>query len=250
MSDSQQAFFAAIWPFLEGRAGVLETTLALGPSRSGDARLQLYPELIRRQKRGIIDHFFAAARAECVAREPHLWDDLAGRFVRAVAPSHWEPNHYARPMLAFLEEQRGSDPRISTAMIELADYAWVRFSAMIAAHQDGSELERSLFVRHYTHDVATFTTDVEHGVAATRTSPEVRPCTLLIVRSRHTSRLEIVTPSLAALLALRRREAPGEPLSLPHGLTWPDVDREERALIALGVLGPAAMAVEMTRHAS
>jgi hypothetical protein len=242
MSVPLDRFFEAMLPFLERRASVEETVRVLGPSPSGNGRLALYPELVRRQKRSLLDHFFAAVRAACEAHEPGLWERLAEEYVRELAPRHWEPNHYAEPMLAFLAARQERSGALPPAAFELADFAWVRFSAMIAAHPEGADpaIGRALFVRHYDHDVATYALAVESGAPRPAPGPERVATTLLVCRSRRSGRLEIVRPSLAGLVALRRREAPDEPPRRPRGLTEDDVAREDAALVELGALADRA----------
>jgi len=243
MATPLAVFFEHMKPFLERRVGVEETVRLLGPSASGDARLALYPELVRRQKRGILDHFFASARAVCVAHHPQLWDNLAEAYILEVAPDHWEPNHYAKRMYSFLEARQQTKTPVPAAVLELVDFAWIRYAAMLAAHPtgfaaSGSALGQALFVRSYSHEIPNFALAVEGGDRAVGSRPEPASCTVLICRSRHTQRLEIVRPSLAALLALRRRDAPEAPLSLAPGISYSDVVREDQALVDLGVLAP------------
>jgi hypothetical protein len=240
MRVSLETFFESMLPFLEGRVGVAQTVRALGPSPSGNARLALYPKLIRRQKRSVLDGFFASARAACDALAPRLWDRLIDQFIDQVAPAHWEPNHYAQQLLVFFTEKQGLTASVPPVVLELGDFAWIRFSAMIAELPQGTDLSigRALFVRYYANEVAKFALAVEDGSAQRGALPEASACTLLVCRSRHNNRLEIVRPSLGALMALRRREAPTEPLRLPHGLLETDVDREDAALVTLGVLAP------------
>ncbi len=238
MKTSLETFFGAMGPFLEGRASVADVAKKLGQSPSGERRLALYPELIRRQKRGVLDHFFASARAACDGHEARLWERLAEQYIYEVSPTHWEPNRYAKPMLAFLETRQAAESSIPPVVVELADFAWVRFAAMVAEHPTNADLgmDRALFVRHYAHEVANYTSAVENGTSAKGAFPEATPSTLVVCRSRRTHRLEIVRPSLGALVALRRREVPDEPVRLPKGLTEADVDHEDATLVELGVV--------------
>jgi len=244
VSVSLDAFFANMLPFLEGRVGVAETVQAIGPSPSGNARLALYPKFIRRQKRSVLDGFFASARAACDAHAPMLWNRLTDEFINSVAPQHWEPNHYAGQLLTFLTAKQAQTAAIPPAVLELVDFAWIRFSTMNAAPPQGTDLAigRALFVRYYANEVAKFALAVEDGSALRGAVPEAFACTLLVCRSRHSMRLEVVRPSLGALVALRRREAPHAPVQLPRGLCEADIDREEAALVTLGVLAPHSAA--------
>ncbi len=231
-------FFEAIWPFMNHRTGVAETVRALGPSSSGVARLALYPELIRRQKQSILDHFFSSVRAAFGSSDAGRWERLTAEYMRKASPHHWEPNHYAQPMVAFLEAEQASDASIPYAAVELADFAWIRFEAMMSAHPPYPDpgLGSAVFVRQYAHEISTFAFAAETRTLAPGALPSPVPCTVLVYRSRSTQRLEILRPSVATLIALRRREAPGAPFTLPSALVESDVDHEETDLIQRGVL--------------
>jgi hypothetical protein len=231
-------FFAAIEPFLAGRSDIGAVTARLGPSPSGAARLALYPKLVHRQKRSVLDHFFAAARAACEVHARGSWDALAEAYVAAVPAVHWEPNHYAEPMRAFAGTGAHAEG-LPSSIADLLDFAWIRYVAMNAAPvtADDPGLERAVFVRQYAHDVVTYSKAVEER-GEVGGSPASGPCTLLVARSLRTHRLEIVRPSLGALVAVRHREVPDEPLRLPGGLTREQVALEDATLVALGVLAP------------
>jgi hypothetical protein len=235
-------FFERMQPFLERKHSVESLVGALGPSPSGNARLALYPEFIRRQKRNILDSFFSATRAACDAARPGLWNTLAESFVQETAPTHWEPNHYAEVFLKFLTKRQSEDPSMRAYFVELAEYAWTRFAAMIARHPEGLDpgVDTAIFVRQYSIDVESYSHAAEASPPVTSgtgvSEPIEIPCTLLICRSRISHRLTIVRPSLAALIALRKREVPEGMLTLPAGLTPEAIDAEDAALVVLGAL--------------
>ena len=230
---SLASFFEAMQPFLERRASVEDTVARLGPSASGNARLGLYPELIRRQRRGVVDRFFRAAKAACDALQPSRWEALLEAFTRDVAPRHWEPNEYAKQLFDHVQTLP-PDERLPEAVIELCDYAWIRFSAMRAAHQSGVGLDASLFVRQYTHEVDRYTSAVESGTVPASPAPLVAPCLLLVGRSRHTERLEILRPTIAALFALQLREDPTT--ALPAGIDVDAIALADADLVRRGFL--------------
>jgi hypothetical protein len=232
-------FFESMQPFLERKHSVETLVSALGPSPSGNARLALYPEFIRRQKRNVLDSFFRATRAACDAASPGLWHTLAEVFVRETPPTHWEPNHYAELFLNFMIKRQSEDPSVKPCFVELAEYAWTRFAAMIAKHPEGLDpgVDTAIFVRQYGFDVERYSQAAEESASVLSVSePAQSPCTLLICRSRISQRLSIVRPSLAALIALRKREVPDATLTLPAGLTPEAIEAEDAALVLLGVV--------------
>jgi hypothetical protein len=236
-------FYAAMLPFLERQTSVAETVAVLGESPSGNKRFSFYPEAIRRQRRRVLDAFYKDARVACNAASKGLWKELAEAFMRTCAPTSWDPNRYAEPMLVYLREQAKHDARIPAAALEIADYAWTRFQAMAADHpQDGRiALGTALFVRRYNFDITSYAKRVEKD-ETTAGAPEPMANTLLLYRSRITHRFEVATPSKEALVVLRRRESGAEACALPTGMSEDAVTREEASLIALGILGNLARA--------
>jgi Putative DNA-binding domain len=248
MTTSLDTFFDAIWPFMERRTDVAEATRLLGPSPSGSARLALYPEFIRRQKRDLLDHFFASVRSACMTLDSTLWERVAEDYVREVAPRHWEVNHYAGPFVDFLEARQTHDAAVPEYLVELADFAWIRFLSMIAEHPEsqGTALGSAFFLRHYTHEIPVYARAAERRYLRTGTLPDAVPCTVLVGRSRKAPRIVILRPSLAALVALRRREVPDAPQLLPDGISDEDVATEDAALVEKGVLLPFVTGAPVT----
>jgi hypothetical protein len=241
MSVSLDEFFVAMLPFLERRATAQDAERILGSSPSGSARFALYPEFLRRQKRSILDGFFRATRFACDSIRPKLWNEVVEDYLRAVRPSHWEPNHYAEPMLAFLKQwQKPNHPALPEFVHELADFAWIRFASMIAEHPEdgGPHVGTAIHVRQYTHEVHHYSIAAEDETLKPGALPEPTSCTLLVGRSRLAARLKIVRPSVAALFALHLRQTPGAQVKLPAGLTLEDIANEDAALVQLGMLGP------------
>lgn len=205
-------FFAAMEPFLLGERSAEDVLAQLGPSPSGSRRFALHAELVARQRRSVIDHFYRAVAA--AAASPALFARLRDDYLRAHPPSHWSPSEAARAFPEFLSSRDDATGPLRA----LADFAWVRFAAMHAPHEDGSiGLDAALFVRHYDHDVRSFSDEVER-LGRTPAQLSATPRTLLVTRHRREGTLVVVTPSLASLVALA---AAGGSLSLPAGLTWP-----------------------------
>ena len=207
-------FFAEMGPFLRGERSAEDVLAVLGPSPSGTARFAQYAELVSRQRRGILDRFYRSAAAIDPVRFASLRDDG----LRRHPPSHWSPNEVAGQFAAHVAEREDVDE----AVRELVDFAWIRFRSMHTAHVPEEEgLDASLFVRHYAHDVTSFSNEVE-AHPARRALLVRKPVTLIVTRHRIDGSLVVVTPSLSALLALAC-SASGSPPSLPPGVSWPMV---------------------------
>ncbi len=227
-------FFALMRPFLEGELSAEELERRLGKSGSGTSRLALYPVLVRRQKQSVLSQFYRAVAAACHAHEVGLWDRLLATFLAANVPDHWEPNRFAEPFVAHVAREM----ELPAYLRELADFAWIRYSAMIAAHAENGRagMDSSLFIRQYAHEIPDYTRGAEDGTLPAGTSPQPVPCTVTVCRSRRTGRVEITRPSLAALVALGRRDGHRGASGLPAGLTEESIAREDLALVELGVL--------------
>lgn len=226
-------FFAEMDPFLRGERSAEEVLARLGPSPSGVRRFALYAELVRRQRRGIIDHFYRPVAAAAEAKETGLFGRLRDAYLVQHPPAHWTPNEAARAFPGFLAEQPVVDPQL----VSLADYAWARFSVMHAAHRPGDlGVEAAILVRHYDWDVATYSEAVERG--AEDVELRATPRTLLLGRHRSLSTLVVLTPSLAALIAMA--VASGRRPAIPAGLSAAMVEEEARALEARGLFPDGA----------
>ncbi len=238
--NALDAFFLSMGELFAGTITADELERRHGPSASGTKRLALYKTLVERQKRGVLDHFFASVRIASRLTSPSRWEQLVTRFLETHTPAHWEPNQFALQMLAYLqgspEQECGGLPPY---LVELADHACTRFSAMSAAAPAGREagIERRLFVRQYTHAVAEFALTAEKQPWACTQPPPAEGLPILVVRSVRTGRLLTRKPSVTALIALGLRDGVSLP-SLPRGLTVHDVRIEDDHLVELGVLRP------------
>ena len=103
---------------------------------------------------------------------------------------------------------------------------------MHAAHRPGElGVDDAILVRHYAWDVAAYSDAVEHGTGEAVLA--ATPRTLLLGRHRRASTLVVLTPSLAALIAMA--VASGRRPALPAGLTASVVEDEARDLEARGL---------------
>lgn len=226
------AFLKQMAALLDGRASAAEVERALGKSASGTARLSLYPRLVARQQRAAIDAFQQAAKVACDALAPGRFAPLRDAFLRHHPPASWAPARANAHFGRFLAE--GKAPG---AVVELADYAWARYEVL---HQDPA----AFAVRHYTHRVRDFAHQVEHEHLRKGT-PAVGEQTLLLGRTFDTADLVVLTPSLAALVAVALLEARGNAAGLP-AVAAADVVREAGHLHRLRLLSAAAVA-DLTR---
>lgn len=226
-----EVFLTTFAAMLDGRVSASELEATLGPSASGTARLERYVTLVGRQRRGVIDEFYAATRvaSEALGRP---FGPLRDAYLVAHPPSHWAPARAAEHFPAFLEAL-GAQPML----IELADFAWTRHCVLhAAAADDGADLA----VRHYTHAVAEFTHDVERGARSTG-APDAVAQTWLLGRSRSTSGLVAMKPSLTALVALQLLAESGRSEGLPV-VAPADVRSEVDHLREQGLLSAVAVA--------
>jgi len=230
------AFFTEMKPFLLGERSATDVLARLGPSMSGAGRFALYAELVARQRRSIIDHFYRAAGAAAETHTPGLFGRLRDQYLREHPPTHWAPNEAARGFPDYLTGHREA----TDDLVALADFAWARFAVMHAPHvHDEVGLDDAILVRHYDCDVAAFSEAVERQ-DLTQGLPRLTPRTLLLGRHRRQGTLVVTTPSLGALIALAVASGRAQPL-LPAGLTAGTVLGEARALEALGLV-PAGLA--------
>jgi hypothetical protein len=226
--SSLATFFAEMDPFLRGERSAEEVLARLGPSSSGVQRFALYAELVRRQRRGIIDHFYRAVAAAAEAEDAGLFGRLRDAYLQLHPPAHWTPNEAARAFPGFLAAQVTASPQL----VSLADYAWARFSVMHAEHRPGDlGVDEAILVRHYEWDVATYSDAVERGMGDVELG--TTPRTLLLGRHRGAATLVVLTPSVAALVAMA--VASGRRAAFPESLTAAMVEEEARALEARGL---------------
>ena len=238
MTTPLDEFFRTMKPFLAGKSSAADVEARLGKSASGTARLALYPQLVRRQKRSVLDHFFRAAASASRSHDEVLWDRLIVTFLATNEPMHWEPNQFAREFVRFLGEIEESE-RVPSDVSELADFAWIRHYVLVSERpkEGAAGMGTSLMIRQYAHEIPDFAREAETKNAADRkAAPRAEPCTVIVSRSHLTGRVEITRPSLAALVAVGRRDGHAGAQRLPPAITEEDVAREDAALVALGVL--------------
>ena len=222
---------------VEGKATVAEVR-RFGAGGSSDDAILFYREMVRRQRRGILDGFFAAARLACKRAQGGRWERLAERYIREHPPRAWNPNAWAVELP--LHAARLA-PDLAADETALLDYACVRYRAMHASHGPVPRLDADVFVRLYPCDVTPYSERAEVGEAPP--PPARRATPLLVTRSRTTGRMVVYRAAAATLLALEEALLGGV-----GGASDPRVEDERARLVELGVLPAALPATE--RHGS
>ena len=161
MAPSLERFFEHMVPFLEGRTNTGQLTDVLGPSASGLKRLTFYRTLICRDTAWILGGLFPATRAACDLHQAGLWDDLVARYSREHYPVHWDPNPFGAQFAEYIEALAESGEPIPSYLYETADYEWISYATGVApdlspADAEDIGLDRTLFVRHYAHNIPQF----------------------------------------------------------------------------------------------
>lgn len=231
MSPSLSVFFEEMEGFLLGERSAAAVLERLGPSSSGRERFAHYAELVARQRRAVLDHFYRAARAASDATQFDAWRDA---HLRRRPPKHWVPSEAARSFTEQLVEVGAP-----THVVELADFAFVRWSVLREPLGGAVTVDRTHFVRHYDYDVVSFTRDIEGSVTAmeSASAPEARPTLAVVMRHQQRGELLVGTPSLAALFVLEIASSGRWP-ALTTELTVADVLSEARRIEGLGWLPP------------
>jgi hypothetical protein len=227
-------FFETMGSFVAGALTVESVTARIGASPSGSARLGLYPELVRRQRRDVLDHLFVAVRHACRELGSGLWADIASDYARRHPPTAWEPNHFGQAMSEYLAD-RASEPTLPDYLAELADYEWIRFAAGVsdAGWADGPGLERGMYVRRYEHDVPSYVDRAASSAPrASLGSPTRTPTSVLVCWSITQHRVMTLTPSVEALAVIGRRCRQPIKRALDEGA----MSQAEEHLVSLGVL--------------
>lgn len=196
----------------------------------------VYRELVTRQWRAVLDHFFRATRAFALANvraDDPTWDELTLAFHRAHPPTQGNPNAFCLPFAAYLEEHG-----CAAELVELADFAVTRYRAMHAPHGPTAVVEADVFARSYAFDVVSFSRAAEAGDVGR--SLAAVPTTVVIGRSRRGGALRVVRASLGALVVLSEldgdMDAPASAYELPAALTRAMVESERATLVAEGLI--------------
>lgn len=230
---SLETFFAEMAELLAGRRSPAACEQVLGRSRSGTERFGVYAKLVARQHQAALDALYRATFVAAMTWDRERCARLREGFLHDCPPAHWSPVEVAAPFADYLVAHEVPDD-----LVELADFARTRSDVLRATHHEGLE---GLAVRHYTHAVCEFTLAVEReGLAAGRPVPSAT--TWLLGRHRETAELVLVTPSLAALVALQIVHEGSWSTALPR-VPPVEVGQAAERLNAEGLLSRSAVAI-------
>lgn len=225
-------YAAALLDLVEGRLEPAAFASRFGGGGSPPEALAFYREMVRRQRRLILDGFYAATRRISGRLAVGRWDDVASRFVRERPPRHPNPSLWALTFDTFLEETGELDAPV---LRELVDFARARYRVLHVPHAPHVRLDHDVLVRLYDHDVEGITRAVDRNDGVDDVALTVVPKRpLVITRSRTTGHLIVRTATLATLVALQPPPEPGAPL--PPGLSAEVLREEEARLVRAGIL--------------
>jgi hypothetical protein len=230
------AFFTAAVEYARGRLSAEQFAEKFGPSKSGMHRLALYPNLVKADNRSSLNKMYESAQ-KCVDRyKLGLWDRWLDEFQAKHATRNWRIRLMGQGFFEFVKQKRELDPHIPAYIEELVDIAWTRAAALTGPMPtDDDVMDKTVFVRHYTHNVPPFFIAVADGREAE--TPEPRPALTIIYRSILTLRPRFYHPNIPGLLALARRtNTAGELLAQFTQVTSEMIDEGEASLVEHGVL--------------
>ncbi|MEZ4317192.1 MAG: putative DNA-binding domain-containing protein [Myxococcota bacterium] len=142
-------FFAAAQPFLQGRSAV-DDLKTLGHTPSPDADLAMYPWLVAWDQARILAELVPTVRT-WVELAGLDWDALVRAYVADHPPEGHSVPHVGAHLADWLAGHREREPRLPAGIEALADFTWTAFLARTAP-DDGPDLDRRVFVRHYATD--------------------------------------------------------------------------------------------------
>jgi hypothetical protein len=204
MAENLDAFFSAMEKFLSQDMSAGEVEKSLGACPSGTERLQVYQHLVKHDVARILDDGFKALAGAMNRVRAGWWSETLSSYWSKHPAMHWEPMRYGEHLAEFLEAQREIDPSQPQYFEELADFHLTRYQAAIArVSEEGDVMDRSVFIRQYTHTVPQFVRAFDASPDAPL--PEAKPTIVIIFQSLQTLGPKVMYPSLPTLLALARR---------------------------------------------
>ena len=237
---SLDAFFTAAAEYARGRLSAEAFADRLGPSKSGLKRLALYPHLVKGDNRFLLNSMFQAVQKAVDRYKLGLWDQWLDEYQAKHTTRDWRVRFIGEDFFAFAKAKREADPHLPGYIEELCDLCWTRAVAMATPQPaDDDVMDKTVFVRHYTHSVTAFhiavVDEIDTGL------PEPRPTLTIIYQSRHTLRPRFFHPNIPALLALARRtKTAPELLAQFTQVTDEMIAAGEASLVEHGVLAPRA----------
>jgi hypothetical protein len=234
------SFFTAASEYARGRLSAAAMQDKLGPSKTGTQRLALYPQLVKGDNRVSLNRMYQAAQKAVDRHKLGLWDVWLDEYQAKHTTSDWRIRLLAADFFEFVKAKRAADPHIPAYVEEICDLSYTRAVAMAADPIAGDDvIDKTVFVRHYTHAVTAFYIAVWDGIDTG--VPEMTPTLTLIYQSRLTLRPRFFHPNIPALLALARRtKTAPELLAQFTQVTDEMIAEGDAMLVEHGVLSPRA----------
>jgi hypothetical protein len=165
------------------------------------------------------------------------WLGLVERYAELHPPRHPDPNRFAEDFSEFIASERQRGMPLPAYLEELAEYEFTLWEVGITDFQpsfDDPGLERTIRVRQYSCDVATFVSDFHAGLLPDAPAP--RPVVVLVYQDTRSGFPRTFFPSAAGIAALGRRA--GRPLP-QAAFDEETLSAAEQELVEHGVLlGP------------
>lgn len=228
-------FVDAFVPMLEQRRTAAEVESIVGASASGTHQLRFYRVLAERARFIVIRDVFPGLRH--LARSLGVWGDLVHDFFAAHPPSDADPQVAGAQLSEFIEGWRSAD--LPSSLEEVADFEYCSWTVGVDLFEptaDDPGLDRTLFVRHYEHDVPRFVGAVHADGDAAPSAPEPKGTAVVIHRHPRDLFPRTFFPSPLGMLALARRL--GHPVEVPAGVPPEALENAYRELEEHGVVPP------------
>ncbi len=219
---------------LELRASPEDVERELGASPSGTKRLGFYGVLARRNRFIALRQLCPAARQAALALTPPAWEGLVLRYTAQHQPSHPDPNRFAEQLSDFIAAEREGGRPLPVYLEEIVDFEFTEWLVGVLDFEPtlaDPGLDRTVHVRHYSHDIAAFVADFRAGTAKPAPTPQDRA--VLIYRDVRTQWARSFFPTPLGLAALARRA--GRNLAIPDEMAAA-LDDAERELERHGIL--------------
>jgi hypothetical protein len=218
MAPELSNFFTNVVPLLRGESGPPDFARALA----------FYRTLVQRNVSAILRDLFPASRAYAALVAPERWPAWVEAYDREHPPCHYEPNTFGAAFPSFLERTLSKAGAVTPALVELADYEWLLFTAATALELP--QVEQVPVVRHYDHDVPRLHAALVHGRARAPAPP--RPVALIVYRDA-ADRARTAYASPAMLLAFARHFGVATD---GHAVSSDELSAARNELEALGVV--------------
>lgn len=239
-------FFANIEPFLLGKASHSETVSQLygsSPPQPDSDRLAIYGRFCETHRHEVLDGVFPYLRTIVVdVAGESGWDKLVRAYFAAHPMNHFELNHNAAQLPAFLENAEAETlgvvlPDFAAA---LADFEWWEWQTKVVLESESDRpidggplrLHSSVELRPYAFDLLSFVDRSDAPGSELEGSPERGDNLVLFWRDRH--------------LHMRRdRVSPHEVLLIKAVFEQRQVDAELAALLSIPLSDLAALALDL-----